>query len=81
MSEARDKYRKFIVDHAWECDDTPVLNYVIELKQQNKQMLELLVSASLYENYDHATMKYIVENKIKPFIDSVTGKKIEEVLK
>lgn len=45
MTEARNIFRKFIVDHAFKWDDKPILNYVTELENNNKYLIDLLKEA------------------------------------
>lgn len=56
-----------------------------QLEQQNKEMLEALIKATKYMQIQRPFMNYsddveLYENNIK-IIESVTGKKIEEVMK
>jgi hypothetical protein len=48
------------------------------LKQQNKQMLEALIK--IYNNRGEEDKLYIYADRLKPLINSITQKKISEVI-
>ena len=59
MSKARDEYRKFIVDHAWEWEDEPVLNYVVELEAEKAELIKDL--EYIAEQYDDQFIQDILQ--------------------
>ena len=78
MSEARLLYNHVVDSLPNKHDRDTIRTYVEELEQQNKVMLEFIISlakAKYFNDYKK------LNNDIIMIIESVTGKKIEEVMK
>lgn len=69
MSKARDEYRKFIVDHAWEWEDEPVLNYVTELEAEKAELIAMLESIS---NIAMGKIKFDIDQLLSKYKEGET---------
>lgn len=80
MSKVKDRYYKQLreFEEDFGKSDESVTNYVTELEQQNKEMLKLLIMEyriAKAQPQDLTGMGFL-----RPVIECVTGKPIEEVL-
>lgn len=78
MSTAKEKCDYIIENVLMQDEADIVLSRITELEHDNKQMLELLIE---YLKSDFANGTDNLTDKNQELIQSITGKKIEEVLK